>query len=107
MGAHEQVVQAQPAAGRQQFGGGDQREPGDRAPLAREPALPWQPLPQQWIERGEEAWRVVTVRVTASDMASRPFPGPVGVLLMRAPGGAGETAPPELGQTASLRSRNQ
>ncbi|MEY9486146.1 hypothetical protein RKD26_001940 [Streptomyces calvus] len=50
MGAHQQVVQAQLGRGRQQLGGRDQREPGDRAALAREPALPRQPFPQQWIQ---------------------------------------------------------
>ena len=70
---------AGPAAGQwQQLGGRHQREPGDRTALAREPALPWQPLAQQRIERREQLGvvrgGVATERVTASDMASRPFP---------------------------------
>jgi hypothetical protein len=50
MGAHQQVVEAQLGAGRQQLGGRDQVEPGDRAALPGEPALSRQPLPQQWIQ---------------------------------------------------------
>ena len=55
VGAHQQVVQAELASGRQQFGGRHQGEPGDRTPLAREPALPRQPLPQQGVQGREEA----------------------------------------------------
>ncbi len=50
VGADQQVVQAQLGAGRQQLGGRDQLEPGDRAALSGEPALPRQPLPQQRIQ---------------------------------------------------------
>ncbi len=57
VGADQQVVQAELAAVREQLGGGDQREPGDRTSLAGEPALAWQPLPQQWIQGGKKAGR--------------------------------------------------
>ncbi len=55
--ADEQVVQAQLAGAREQLGGLDQGEPGDRAPLAGEPALPRQPFPQQRIQGCEKAGR--------------------------------------------------
>ncbi|CAM5704190.1 hypothetical protein SALBM217S_04739 [Streptomyces griseoloalbus] len=50
VGADQQVVEAQLGGGRQQLGRRDQGEPGDRAALPGEPALPGQPFPQQWIE---------------------------------------------------------
>ncbi|GAA3218274.1 hypothetical protein GCM10020256_22090 [Streptomyces thermocoprophilus] len=50
MGAHQQVVQAEPAGRRQQLDGRDLGESGDGPALAGEPALPWQPLPQQWVQ---------------------------------------------------------
>ncbi|BFO15417.1 hypothetical protein SHKM778_18050 [Streptomyces sp. KM77-8] len=114
MGADEEVVQAELGGGRQQLGRRDQGEPGDRAALAREPALPRQPLLSSGSSDARRPGGVVTVRVTASDMASRPSlfrhatgASPVGgVLLMRAPGGAGK--PPRPGfYAASFRSRNQ
>ena len=43
----EQAGGAEPPVTRQQLGGADQAEAGDRPALAGEPPLPWQPLPQQ------------------------------------------------------------
>jgi hypothetical protein len=54
MGPYEQMQQPQLRVPRQQLDRRDQRETGHRAPFAREPPLPRQPLAQQRIQGREE-----------------------------------------------------